>query len=119
MRRSLIKIEHLKRRDDISRLFKYGKKIYTANITARWVENSQLNNRFIFVPQRNFGLSVSRNLIRRRLNEICRVNQHKLLEHFDVALFVKKNILNLTYSQLESCILDIFFQMGIVNKKYG
>lgn len=71
-------------------------------------------NRFIFVPQRHFNSSISRNLIRRRLNEVCRINQYLLKQGYDIAIFAKKESLLLSYAVLESEVLSAFSLLGLM-----
>lgn len=120
MKRSLTDIEHLKRRDDISRLFKYGEKVQKGIISVRCIKNKSFNtnvkyNRYVFVPQRNFGSSVKRNLIRRRLREICRTGQNAIYNGFDIAVFVKKESVFLSYSDLRHIVFDLFAKLNLIS----
>ena len=84
---------HLKKRDDIARLLVTGKKSGSGIVSIKYKKNELDECRFLFIPQRNFGGAVKRNLIRRRLNEICRHNRDRIVKGYDIGIYVKNDVI--------------------------
>ena len=67
MRRSLSKIEIIRRRQDIDCIFKHGRKVSCKGMRLMILENTLGFDRFIVIPARKYGNSVQRNRIKRPL----------------------------------------------------
>ena len=79
MRRSLSKIEIIRRRQDIDRIFKHGRKVSCKGMRLMILENTLGFDRFIVIPARKYGNSVQRNRIRRQMKEIFRLYPGRIL----------------------------------------
>lgn len=84
MRNSLNKTERLKKRDDIQQLFAEGQTIFTHPFKLYYVlkegEGLPPLQFGVSVPKKKFKRAVDRNLLKRRIREAYRLNQHPLKE---------------------------------------
>lgn len=102
-----IKIEHLKKREDITRLIFSSRRNEYGLLSVRYCKNYFQISRFLFIPQKKFGTSIERNKVRRRLNEICRMNLDKIKCGYDIGIYVKKDAINLSYADLCENVLEL------------
>lgn len=58
-------------------------------------------NRFGFTAAKKIKKAVSRNIIRRRLKEIVRLNEYNLNEGYDIVLMARVNAVESDYKSLE------------------
>ena len=72
MRRSLTKTEIIRKKDDIDRIFKQGRRFSCEGMRLIALYNNLDFDRFIVIPAKHYGNSVERNLVRRRAKEIFR-----------------------------------------------
>ncbi len=103
----------LKKRDDIKKVFS-SKKYYFSSILVRYCPNDQNCSRFVIVPERKTHGAVGRNLIRRRISEILRTNQQRIREGFDIAFFVKRDILDFKYEDLSDLLVKALEKGGFL-----
>lgn len=112
MRFTLDSNKRLKSKKSIARLFESGRRVYKSPIRAIYfLDSSSTENGFqlgVSVPKRNFKKAVDRNLIKRRMREAFRLNQHllKLTHRVDIMLIYSQNEI-LDYAQIEKSILKI------------
>ena len=59
-------------------------------------------NRYGFTSAKKIKKAVSRNLIRRRLKEIVRLNEHKFTEGYDIVIMARINSTKADYKSLRS-----------------
>ena len=78
MRRSLTKIEIIRKKQEIDRIFKQGKKYSSSEMRLIAINNNLGFDRIIVIPVKHFGRAVDRNRVRRRAKEIfrCYGNRH-------------------------------------------
>ena len=72
MRRSLTKIEIIRKKQEIDRIFKQGKKYSSSEMRLIAINNTLGFDRIIVIPVKHFGRAVDRNRVRRRAKEIFR-----------------------------------------------
>ncbi len=72
MRRSLTKIEILRKKEDINRIFSKGRRYNLDGMRLISLSNNLSYDRFIVIPAKKYGNSVERNKIRRQAKEIFR-----------------------------------------------
>ena len=80
MRRSLTKTQIIRKKDEIDRIFKQGKKITCEGMRLIYLNNGLSFDRIIVIPVRHFGTNVERNKVRRRVKEIFRTWNDRLIE---------------------------------------
>ena len=64
-------------------------------------KNNYTYNRFGFTAAKKIKKAVTRNIIRRRLKEIVRLNEFKLKKGYDIILMARVNASNSDYKSLE------------------
>jgi ribonuclease P protein component len=80
--------ERLKRREDISRVFKKGRSVICPGAKLFYVDNGLPHNRIVFTFARKFGNAVERNRARRLGREAYRYVRGGLKTGYDLALLV-------------------------------
>ncbi len=80
MRRSLTKTHIIRKKDEIDRIFKQGRKISCEKMRLVTIKNSLPYDRFLVIAAKHYGNSVERNKLRRRAKEIFRTWEGRLIE---------------------------------------
>lgn len=96
MRRSLSKIEIIRKKDDIDRIFKAGKTHSCLGMRLIGIDNSLGFDRIIVIPAKHYGRAVDRNLLRRRAKEIFR-NYQKRHAYQDKTTEITKDYVLIVY----------------------
>ena len=107
MKRSLTKNQIIRFKADIDNLFKAGKRYSLSCFKLYIVANNFDYSRMIVIPAKHYGNSVQRNLIRRQIKEIWRLNQDKIKTGLDMAIVVYPGK-DLAYEEKESTLLNLF-----------
>lgn len=98
---SVSKIETIRSRDEISRLFSEGKYVKTAYVT--FIVKHGRSGRVAFIAGKKLGGAVTRNRLKRRLRALC----HDLggpWQDYDVIFLAKSALKDANYSKvLQSC----------------
>jgi ribonuclease P protein component len=76
-----------------------------------------LTHRFGISVKRKIGNSVERNYIKRRMREIFRLNQHQIVNHFDIWLVMKKPFYRENADQIEYHFLKILHKINRTNSE--
>ena len=77
------KSERLNNKATINNLFEKGKSIVLSPFRLVWTEDKNKDTivqTLILVPKRNISLATKRNVLKRRINEVFRLNKRKLYE---------------------------------------
>ncbi|MDR0403186.1 MAG: ribonuclease P protein component [Treponema sp.] len=103
--------EHLKKRDDITRVFKKGRSVTCPGVKLFYLENGLSHNRIAFTFARKYGNAVERNRARRLGREAYRLLKKSAGNGYDLVLLAyprttenggpKKLFLSLRMRQLE------------------
>ena len=112
MRKSLTENRIIKRKTDIDRIFKAGKRSSLSCFKVLAVDNNLSYSRIIVIPVRKFGNSVQRNHIRRQVKEIWRTNLEKIPSGFDYAVVAYPDS-RLTYRDKEEALLELFIKVPV------
>ncbi len=107
MKRSLTKNQIIRFKADIDNLFKAGKRYSLSCFKLYVVTNNFGYSRMIVIPAKHYGNSVQRNLIRRQVKEIWRLNQEKIKKGLDMAIVVYPGK-ELAYEEKEHTLLNLF-----------
>ncbi|MFC2821195.1 MAG: ribonuclease P protein component [Sphaerochaeta sp.] len=115
MRKSLTKNQIIRFKADIDKLLKAGKRYSLSCFKLYVAENGLPYSRILVIPARHYGNSVRRNLIRRQIKEIWRVNQERFSSGRDFAVIVyPARGKAMTFEEKEKTILDLFGKSGSV-----
>jgi len=99
----------LKKDNDFKRVFKEGKYYQEDFIKIRVLKNNLEMSRFGFI----IGLKISkkstqRNKIKRKLEEIIRLNLKQIKPSFDIVVLVSPRIIEKKYQEMEKTLINLF-----------
>jgi len=112
------KENRLARREDFNKVYRYGKSVANMQLVLYILPRPQQ-------PQFRLGVSVSkklgnavvRNRIRRLLKEIVRHHGDSLPGGIDLILIARKPAVDLTYQELEKCVLHVMKRASLLSKR--
>lgn len=84
MRRSLTKVERLRKQSEIKNLFGSGKSYSCKGLKIWYAEGKYSFSRVLFSPSRTYATAVARNLIKRQAREIYRQVKSKVKPGYDM-----------------------------------
>lgn len=116
MRKSLTRVDRLRRRADFDNLFANGRRVQGEGARMVFEANGLSRNRFAVTPTRTYKTAVKRNRARRICKEAYRHIKNRLDTGYDVVLVIYpgSDSLDARSSQLD----DLFLRAGI-RSKYG
>ena len=86
MRKSLTKLERLKRKSDFDRVFNSGRRVKGAGSRLVFIDNGLDYSRFAVSPVRKYGTAVERNRAKRICKEAFRTTKERILPGFDIIM---------------------------------
>lgn len=92
---------------EFKRVYNGGNNYWNRNLTLYVKKNGLNNSRVGITITKKIGNSVVRNQIRRRIKEIYRLNFFRLKDGYDIVFIPKKNVVDLSFAQLESAVIHI------------
>ncbi len=101
------KIYRLRNNMAFKKVYNGGKNYWNRNLVLYVRKNNMENSRVGYSITKKIGNSVVRNKIRRRMKEIYRLNFNNVKEGYDLIFIPKKNIVDISYKELESAMLHI------------
>jgi ribonuclease P protein component len=99
--------ERLKGTENFKKLFKSGKRIKIEGFTLIFIPNNQSHNR-MGIALRGIKGSVMRNMIKRKIRELYRLNKGLITGGFDIVFMPSKVFLDLTFSLQMEKISTVF-----------
>ena len=113
MSASFPKQERLSGRSAIARVFEQGNSIFKHPLKLYFIENptSEATRFLVSVPKRAFKRAVDRNLLKRRIREVYRLNKAEIEgKKYDIAcIYVGKEIV--PYSIIETKLLELLLRL--------
>jgi len=107
-RGALMKKENrLRSNMEFIRVYTEGKSYGNKNLVLYVRKNDIGITRVGFTVSKKIGKSVVRNKVKRRMREICRLEFHRLKNGYDLVFVPKKNVVDISYKELESAMLHI------------
>lgn len=92
---------------EFKRVYKDGKNYWNRNLILYVRKNNMENSRVGYSITKKIGNSVVRNKVRRRMKEILRLNFSNVKDGYDLIFIPKRNVVDISYKELESAILHI------------
>ena len=106
----------LKNSYEFRRLYAKGKYASTSRIVLYVRKNRRAFNQLGITVSTKLGNAVQRNRIRRRLKEIYRLNEDRLLSGFDLIVVAKRKSSFAGYLDLESDFLYLCKKLNLTKK---
>lgn len=110
----LPKSHRLTGKKSIEELFKNGSSFYSHPLLLKYVSVAAPHSKVLFsVPKKKFKRAVDRNLIKRRLREVYRLNKHLLSHstHYHLAfIYLDKEVL--PYKRIEPKLIQLLRRLN-------
>jgi len=111
----LLKKYKLKKDNDFKRVFQNGRYKQKDFIKIKFLKNDLEISRFSFIV----GLKISkkavqRNKIKRRLEEIIRLNFKQIILGFDIIVFIDKEIIEKKYIEIEENLIYLLKKSKLI-----
>ena len=113
------KTEPLKENHLFRRAYNRGKTAADSRLALYVRRNGQKGNRLGLTVSTKVGHAVVRNRIRRRLREIYRLNEDRLIPGADVVVVARVRAASSDYRQLEKSFLKLADKLGLLKKEGG
>ena len=104
----------LKKNNEFKRLYNKGRSSASHCVVVYCRKNGRKENRIGFTVSTKIGGAVQRNLIRRRLKEIYRLNEYKLVSGYDLVIVARVRSRYVGYHELESSVLGLFRKLELI-----
>jgi ribonuclease P protein component len=115
------KQQRLLKASDFNRVFKQGRRVSVPEFTVAFRvrparEGQEFPPRLGLSVSRKVGGAVQRNLIKRRLREIFRLEQFSLVSGAEIVVIPRKEASVLGYSELKTKVLSLWERGKLVQK---
>ena len=111
----LPKIRRIKDRHIFTDIYKSGRRTFTPHITLYFKKTDGFSRFACVISQKVSKKAVLRNKLRRRTYAIIKNHLSGIKEGYAIILVFKKGATDLTYSQLEGFVLEIFKKAKLLN----
>lgn len=106
----------IKKSDEIQRLIKKRKTVGNSYFILYFDKNHDFENfRYALSVPKKYGNAVKRNLMKRRLREIIKVNSFD--NKYDFFIVVKPKAIDLDFDQIKILIENLFVKANILGEK--
>ncbi len=109
--------ETLKKNYEFHRLYSKGKSGVTPFLVVYARQTRRPGKRVGFTVSTKLGKAVKRNRVRRRLREIYRLSEERILPGTELVVVARGRAVTATYRQLESAFLSACGKLGILTEK--
>ena len=99
------------------RLYAKGKSAATPLLVVYFRKNGRKENRLGLTVSTKVGKAVERNRVRRRLREIYRLNEDKLLSGLDIIIVARVRSKAAAYRELEQHYLSLCARLGLLRQE--
>ena len=112
------KVYRLRSNMEFKKVYNGGKSYWNRNVVLYVRKNDVENTRVGYSITKKIGNSVVRNKIRRRMKEVYSLNFDNLKSNYDLIFIPKRNIVDISYKELQSAMLHIL-KISNVSKGYS
>lgn len=106
------KIYRLKSPKDFRQAYQKGRSVVNAYLVLYFRKNFKDVYRIGISVSKKVGKAVIRNRIKRRLREICRLNEDVFPKGLDLIFVARAKIKNASYKTMEKSLLDLVKKIG-------
>jgi ribonuclease P protein component len=96
-------------------VYKTGRKISKPDLVILYCSNQTSRSRLGIIASRKVGKVNRRNLVKRRLREIYRLNRDELQKGYDLVFIARRSSPDADYARLESEVLEAFSEINLAN----
>lgn len=107
--------ETMKRNNDFRRLYNKGKSVVSSALVVYCRKNGSVKNRIGYTVGTKLGKAVERNRVRRRLREIYRLNEERLVRGVDIVVVARVRSKSASYRELEKELMDAFSKLRLID----
>lgn len=101
--------ERMRKQWEFKQVRKYGRAVTGRFLVVSVLRGQNFKHRLIgYIIRKQCGNAVTRNLIKRRLREICRHNQGQIGTDLWMVVIARRDIKQATYSDLEADFLQTY-----------
>lgn len=100
----------IKKNEEYKSVYNLKNSLSDYNLVLFLKKNSLGFNRYGFTSAKKIKKAVSRNLLRRRLKEIVRKNENKLIQSYDIILMARVNAVESDYKNLEKSFNKLIYR---------
>lgn len=104
----------LRKNLEFRKVYNNGKNFWNRNLVLYIRKNDLEETRLGLTITKKIGNAVVRNKIRRRLKEIYRLNLYRVKSGYDLIIIPKKNVVNISYKELENALIHILKISGML-----
>lgn len=97
----------LRKNKEFQFVYRRGKSFWNKDFTIIIRPVNKKSKKFGISMTKKFGKANKRNLIKRRLKEIIRLNINNLRLGYEMVILPKKNTLEISYTELEKSLLKL------------
>ena len=109
------KVYRIKKSDEIQKIIKNKKLVGNSDFVLYYMKNHDcINFRYALSVPKKYGNAVKRNLIKRRLREIIKVNVFK--DEYDFFIVIKPKSNKLKFDEIKKTIENLFRKANILRK---
>jgi len=106
-------ITKIKKNVEFRKIYNSRKSVADRNMVLYFLSNNREDCRFGFTVSKKVGNAVTRNRVRRRFGEVCRLNKHKFPKGYDFILLARREIAGLNFFQIEEIALRLLNKLKI------
>ena len=107
----------MKKNHEFRRLYAKGKSVATPPLVVYFRKTNRDYNQLGITVSTKVGNAVTRNLVRRRLREIYRLNEERLTKGIDMVVVARQKSPYVSYTELEKAYLYALARLQILSDK--
>ena len=107
----------LKKNSDFRRLYSKGKSAVNPYVVVYSRRNREQHNRLGYTVSTKLGHAVVRNLVRRRLREIYRLNSRLFKSGYDIIIVARMRCVGAEYRKLEAAVLEACKKLELLEEQ--